>query len=411
MRLPRSVWRVAARVLLLTGLTAPLAACDFLTGVPSVSRVDLTLPVTAIAPGERIQAAGLAIGRGGNAIPNSRRSVSYSSSNDSVATVGSTTGIVTGIAPGRVTISASSDGKRSSVELTVRPTPVRQVLISPRSPIIRLAPSVSVVLGAAVIDTNNQALSNRPPNWRSLDPTVATISAAGVVTPRALGTARIVASVDTGLAPNAGMVADTVTARITPTPVISLRITPSQPVIYTPNTLQFTATVTDSLQSPVTDRRVVWTSSNPAALSIDSLTGLATAIQPTGFGVQVSARVERVPGFPALGDETAAVVAQVLAPAASARVTGAGGAVVSTVTLARGATTNLAYTALDRNGSALGGRNFLVTSSNPAIVTADNVGLVTAQNAAGTATLTVQALDNAGNAQGTPATVTVTVGP
>jgi uncharacterized protein YjdB len=236
--------------------------------------VDLTLPVTAIAPGERLQAVALAIGRGGNVINSDRRAVTFASSNDSVATVGATTGIVTGIAPGRVTISASVDGKRSEAQLTVRPTPVRQVLISqPRAPIVRLAPSVVAVLSAAVIDTSNQPLANRPPTWRSLEPAVASISAAGVLTPRTVGSARIVASVDTGVAPQAGQVADTITVRVTPTPILSVSITPTQSVVYVPGTLQLTAVVTDSTLTQVTDRRVVWRSSNPAVLAVDSLTG------------------------------------------------------------------------------------------------------------------------------------------
>jgi uncharacterized protein YjdB len=238
---------------------------------------------------------------------------------------------------------------------------------------------------------------------------VASISAAGVVTPRTVGSARIVASVDTGVAPQAGQVADTITVRVTPTPIISVSITPTQSVVYVPGTLQLTAVVTDSTQTQVTDRRVVWRSSNPAVLAIDSLTGLATAVQPGN--AQVSARVEIVPGFPNLGDFNApAVGVQVLAPAASARVTN-GGATITALTLARNATANLGYTALDANGGTLAGRSFLATSSNPAIVTATNAGLVTAQNATGTATLTVQPLDNAGNAQGAPATVTISVGP
>lgn len=411
MRLPRSVWRVAARVLLLTGLTGPLTACDFLTGVPSVSRVDLTLPITTIAPGERVQAIGVAIGRNGNVIPADRRAVTYASSNDSVATVGASTGIITGVAPGRVTISAEADGKRSEVQLTVRPTPVRQVLISPRAPIVRLSPSAVAVMSAAVLDTNNLPLANRPPAWSSLEPGVATISAAGVVTPRAVGSTRIVASVDTGVAPTAGKVADTITLRVTPTRIVSLRINPTQPVVYVPGTLQLTAVVTDSTQTQVTDRRVVWTSGNPAALGVDSLTGLATALQPSNFGVQVTARVEVVPGFPDLGELTSTVVVQVLAPAASARVSG-GGVVNNALTLARGATTTLTYTALDANGGTLNGRTFLVTSSNPAVVTATSPAVGSGQVTGagpGTATLTVQTLDNAGNAQGTPATVTVTV--
>jgi uncharacterized protein YjdB len=291
----------------------------------------------------------------------------------------------------------------------VRPIPVRQVLIAPRSPIVRLAPSITVLLGAAVIDTNNQQLGNRPPSWRSLDPAVATVTAAGAISPRALGTARIIASVDTGLAPAVGVVADTVTLRVTPVPVISVRVTPTTPTVYAGQTLQFTATVTDSLQQTVTDRRVVWTTSDRGTnLAVDSLTGLATAVAPSGFATTITASVETVPGFPNLDFQRGATTVSVLAPAAAARVV-SGGGVTNSIILRTGASQQVTFQAVDAVGNVLGGRQFRVASDTPAVATATAGGLVTAGTTAGAATITVQALDAAGTPQGTPTTFTVNV--
>jgi uncharacterized protein YjdB len=292
----------------------------------------------------------------------------------------------------------------------VRPIPVRQVIINPRSPIVRLAPSITVILGAAVIDTNNQVLANRPPTWRSLDPTVATITAAGAISPRALGTARVIASVDTGLAPKVGVVADTVSVRVTPVPIISVRVTPTTPTVYTGQTLQFTATVTDSLQQTVTDRRVVWsTSDRGAVLAVDSLTGLATGVAASNFATTITASVETVPGFPNLDFQRGSTTVAVQTPAARARVVNAAGATVNGITLAAGASQQLTLQALDAVNNVLAGRQFRAVSDTPGVASVTPAGLVTAGATAGSATVTVQALDAAGVAQGTPITFTVTV--
>lgn len=403
-------WRRAlARAVVTAVIAIALSACSFITGVPDISRVDFTAPVTVIAPGQSVQATGLAIGTGGNVVTHPRRQVSFSSSNDSVATV-SANGLITGVSPGRATITASSGGKSAKLDITVRPIPVRQVLIAPRTPIVRLVPGVATILGVAVLDTLGNGLANRPPTWRSLDPGVATITQIGAITTLTLGTARITASVDTGLAPNVGVVADTVTIRVTPTPIIDVKITPTNPTLYTGQKLTFVATVTDSLQTTVT-RRVLWsTGDRGTVLAIDSLTGEATAVAPASFGTTVTASVETVPGFVNLGNRTATVSVAVLAPAASVRVS------PSTLAIRAGASSAVTFTAVDAVGNPLSGRTFRLTSSAPGVVAVPTEPVpsnytVTAGATAGTATITVQTLDASGAAQGTSATLTVTVSP
>lgn len=406
--------RALARLVGAAVLGVVLAGCAFVTGIPSVSRVEITVPVTVIAPGQSMQASGRAFGNNDNVITNSRRQVHFSSDHEDIATVNSVSGLITGVSPGHARITASSDNKSDYVDITVRPVPVRQVIITNRAPVLRLAPSAILVLSASVIDTNNQVLSNRPPTWTSSNPAVATITAVGAVTPVAVGTTQITASVDTGLAPNVGQVADTVTLKVTLVPVSSIQITPTQAVtLYTGQTQQFTATVTDETQRAVTDRRVVWSSSAPTVLSVDSLTGLATALSTSpAASATVTARVATLPDSP-LGDKTDAVGATVLAPTDTVRVI-SGFLATSTLTIHAGAKASVTYAAYSPRGAALSGRTFSVTSSDEAVVTTanreeTNTGIITAGSTAGTATLTIQALDLTGNAQGKPAKLTVTV--
>jgi uncharacterized protein YjdB len=150
-------------------------------------------------------------------------------------------------------------------------------------------------------------------------------------------------------------------------PIISVRVTPTSPTLYTGQTQQFTATVIDSLQQVVTDRRVVWsTTDRGTVLAVDSLTGLATAVAPSGVGTTITASVETVPGFPALDFQRGSTGVSVLAPAANARVVNASGVVVSSTTLRVGASQQVTLQALDAVGTSLAGRQYRVTSDTPA---------------------------------------------
>ncbi|PWD51678.1 hypothetical protein C8046_14515 [Serinibacter arcticus] len=138
------------------------------------------------------------------------QTVTWSSSDAAVATVDAT-GVVTALRAGTATVTATStaDGTRSAgVAVTVtRPAPT-SVVVAPTSLDLTVgaqAPLTATVLPAAA----DQAVT-----WVSSDETVATVTAAGVVTARAAGTATVTArSVATGVV---GDVAVTVTEAASP---------------------------------------------------------------------------------------------------------------------------------------------------------------------------------------------------
>ena len=75
----------------------------------------------------------------GRVIPDSP--VGYGSSDNSIATV-SSSGLVSGIAVGNATITATSGGKTGAAQVTVTPIPVGSVVVTPphqRSPSARLS--------------------------------------------------------------------------------------------------------------------------------------------------------------------------------------------------------------------------------------------------------------------------------
>ena len=85
---------------------------------PGVASVSVTLAASTLLVGETTQ--GTAVARDANDNPLTGRAISWVSSNTQIATV-SNLGLVTAIAPGTVMISATSENKTGSAELTVSP--------------------------------------------------------------------------------------------------------------------------------------------------------------------------------------------------------------------------------------------------------------------------------------------------
>lgn len=116
------------------------------------------------------------------------RNVTYSSSNTSIATV-SNTGLVTGIAQGSATITAtaqtSSGTTSATTTITVTPIAVTSVSLSSNSETIKVGKTVTLV---PTISPSNA--TNKNVTWSSSDTSIATVSG-GTVTGVAAGTATI----------------------------------------------------------------------------------------------------------------------------------------------------------------------------------------------------------------------------
>jgi len=121
------------------------------------------------------------------------KTVAWSSDNTNVATVDSSTGVVTGVAEGTATIMATTaNGLTAACILTVSAVPVTSVTISPKSATV--AETKTVQLNAEVFPAN---ATNKTVTWSSDNTSVATVDAStGVVTGIAVGTAMITATVD-----------------------------------------------------------------------------------------------------------------------------------------------------------------------------------------------------------------------
>jgi len=118
----------------------------------------------------------------------SGRVVEWSSSSPSVATVAA--GVVRALAVGSATITARSEGKSGTAEVTV--PAVATVQVGPASP--RLFVGSQLQLGATVRDASGLVLAGRAVQWRSAAEGVATVSSSGMVQGVGEGSAAITAT-------------------------------------------------------------------------------------------------------------------------------------------------------------------------------------------------------------------------
>ncbi len=207
------------------------------------------------------------------------RAVLWSSSNAAVATV-SSTGRVTGIAAGSATITASAEGKSGSatVSVTVSPVAVASVSVTPQESSIIVGESVT--LTAVPRDAAGQPLTGRTIAWSSGAPGIASVTANGVVTAFGVGSAVILASSD-------GRVGSAIVA-VRARPVGTVTVSPTGISVPVAQTGDLTATVRDGTGALLTDRVVVWSSSNAAVANVSS-TGRITGIAAGSATITASA--------------------------------------------------------------------------------------------------------------------------
>ena len=124
-------------------------------------------------------------------LPFTGKTATWSSANAGIATV-SSSGVVTGIAKGQVTITATIDGVPGTASVTV--LGVQTVTVTPSTGSVRIAEPLP--LSATAKDINGVPIAGRPVTWTSSAPAVATVSANGLVTGVSEGQVTISATVD-----------------------------------------------------------------------------------------------------------------------------------------------------------------------------------------------------------------------
>src|SRR5437762_4486759 len=171
------------------------------TGVADTSSVIvIPVPVASVSLSPAVATALLgatlqltATPQDSNSVALSGRVVTWASSAPAVATV-SATGLVTGVAAGSTTITATSEGKSATSTITVTQVPVASVVVSPAS--ASVPAGATLQLAASAKDSSGGTLTGRVVAWSTSAASVATVSASGLVKGVAPGSATITASAE-----------------------------------------------------------------------------------------------------------------------------------------------------------------------------------------------------------------------
>jgi uncharacterized protein YjdB len=368
------------------GTTLVTATAEGKTGT-ATWRVIAAINRVAVAPlsgdiplGSSRQLAANVLDAAGNAIPG--RPVTWSSSNASIATV-SVTGLVSAVALGRVTITATVEGKTGTSTIDVV-DPVATVRMTPVGPqTLRIGGRVQ--LSATPLNAAGQPLTGRPINWFSSNPNIASVTSTGEVTAVAVGAATITAEIES----RQGQTAVSVTL----IPVGTVTLTPSTLAMLKGEQRQLTLTSTDSTGATITNyqgRNVVFQSTN---LPVASVTGSGVVIANDSGFASITATVDNVTSAPV-------AVTVKLVPVASVTVT------PNPVGVSVGATVRFTAELRDANNNLLGGRPITWTVSDSTKATITSAGVLTGVGVTGSSPITVTA-----TAEGVSGTATVHVVP
>jgi uncharacterized protein YjdB len=176
--------------------------------------------------------------------------------------------LVTGVAAGPTTITATSEGKSGTAAVTISNVAVGSVVVQPQGPTIMQGANVQ--LSATVRDVNGVVVTDRVVTWTTSSAPVATVSASGVVTGVGSGSVTITATSEG----KSGTTSVTVVA----VPVASVTIQPASPdTVFIGYTAQLTAITKDADGGVLSGRAVTWHSNNTAIATIDA-TGLVSGV-------------------------------------------------------------------------------------------------------------------------------------
>lgn len=264
-----------------------------------IALVRITPPAGNVAVGATLALQGEALDGTGALLPN--RLLEWSSSAPHIASVNGT-GIVTGVAVGEATITATGEEKTGTALVTVLPAPIATISIAPNGGALPVGSTMQLV--ATPRDADGQVLTGRSVEWRSSNEAVATVSSSGLLTAITPGTVTISVS-----APGGGVNGTTPTASVSVTvliePVATAVIVPSTTSVQVGQNVDLTVNLFNSRGEPlsVAGRTIGWSTSNTAiatinssgtvtGVSVGSVTVTATITTPAQSGsVQAAAQV------------------------------------------------------------------------------------------------------------------------
>jgi hypothetical protein len=196
-------------------------------------------------------------------------SVTWQASPSTVASI-SAQGDLKALNRGVAQVSAACQGVTGNTSITVGPPALLQIALSPNQSYLPLGESEPMTAMGNLSDGTQQNLT-KSVAWTSSGPAIATVSPAGAVIGKALGTTIISASV--------GSVTGTASLTVTAPVIVALNITPatSSLILGSSGSLQAIATFSDRTTQNMTST-ATWSSTQPRIIGV-SRGGVATAEQ------------------------------------------------------------------------------------------------------------------------------------
>lgn len=268
-----SVDQTGLVTLLVAGSTAISAICEGVTGgaMLTVTPASATVVTVTVTPGTFTGEVGdtvqlVAEPKDGSSNVLSGKTITWSSSNPVHASV-SASGLVTLLAAGSVTITATCETIQgtSSITINTATVAVATVTVTPSS--FTKAPGLTQALTATVKDGSGNVLVGRTIVWTSSNNSVAVVDSSGVVTTVSTGNAVITATCEgkTG----------TCSVVVSQVPVATVTISPSTFDVDLQTAVQLTATVKDIDGNVLVGRTVTWGTADASIATVSS-TGLVT---------------------------------------------------------------------------------------------------------------------------------------
>ncbi|WP_198152144.1 beta strand repeat-containing protein [Granulicella tundricola] len=227
--------------------------------------------------------------------------VTWTSTNPLTATV-SSTGLVTAVKTGTVSVQAQTGTLSSSSIVVVSSATLQSLAISPSGATFAAGATQQFTLTGTYTDGTTQDLSSGA-TWSTSNAAVATVSSTGLATGVGPGTVQFSASYGS-------LTATSASNTVTPLTLVSITLTPTNPSFAKGTTQQFTVTGTysDGSTRDITSSST-FAASNPSVVSV-STTGLATGAGVGSAQITVS-----------VGGQTASTQSVTVTPAVLASIT------------------------------------------------------------------------------------------
>jgi len=288
------------------------------------------------------------------------KTVTWATAQPSVASIDQS-GLASGKLAGSASLTATSGDVTASVTLTVAAPTLVSIAVTPNEFSLPRGQTQQLSAVATFSDGSRKTITESAA-WSIFPTRVASVSATGLVTGQAAGSARVTADLDS--------IRGSDRLTVSPAILVSIAVSPQSPSVPLGETRQLTAVATfsDGSQKTITDS-ATW-SVAPTGIATVSSTGLVTA-QAEG-SVTVTAASASVHETDPLTVSSAIIISMAVAPANSSIMLGTTEQLNATGTFSDGSTQNLS------NSAAWSSANSSLASIGPAgLAAANSVGSTT----------------------------------